>query len=133
MSVLLDTHAFLWYVLDDPKFTRVARDAIEAGSVNTDDPRALISPVSYWEIAVKISIGKYRLNEPYEVFWRTGIERNGFEVLPVEIRHTATLLNLPFHHKDPFDRLLIAQAISEGMPLVSADEQFDQYPIARVW
>ena len=144
MSVLLDTHAFLWYVLDDPQLSATARAAIEGESTNIlanptvaatsgNDPRVFVSPASYWEIAIKITIGKYILNSPYETFWRNGIEKNGFEILPIEVRHTAALLNLPLRHKDPFDRLLIAQAVSEGFSIVSSDKDFDQYSVKRVW
>ena len=128
MSLLLDTHAFLWYVLDDPQLSGQAKAAI-------NDPGAviLVSPASYWEIAIKISINQYVLIAPYEEFWRHGIADNDFDVLPVEIAHTAALLTLPFHHKDPFDRLLVAQAMVESIPIISADAALDAYPVTRVW
>lgn len=116
--MLLDTHAFLWYVLDDPQLSDIARTAIEGSG---EVPEVFVSPASYWEIAIKISIGKYDLNAPYEAFWHRGIDTNDFDILPIEVRHTALLLELPFHHKDPFDRMLIAQAISERLPLISCD------------
>ncbi|HXE55804.1 MAG TPA: type II toxin-antitoxin system VapC family toxin [Tepidisphaeraceae bacterium] len=128
MRLLLDTHAFLWYVLDDPKLSAAAKTAI-----NDPDTDILVSPASYWEIAIKISINKYLLSVPYEEFWRHGIGDNDFDVLPIDIAHTGALLTLPFHHKDPFDRLLVAQAIVEKIPLVSADAVLDAYPIIRVW
>jgi PIN domain nuclease of toxin-antitoxin system len=109
--------------------------AIQAGQNADSNYRVVISPASYWEIAIKISMGKYALAAaiPYEPFWRSGIADNGFDVLPVDVRHTAVLLKLPFHHKDPFDRLLIAQALAENMAIVSADERFDQYAVKRIW
>jgi PIN domain nuclease of toxin-antitoxin system len=93
----------------------------------------LVSPASYWEIAIKISVGKYSLAVPYEDFFRGAIDDNGFRLLPIEPRHTAALTTLPYHHKDPFDRLLIAQAMVEGVPLVSADSAFDAYGVTRLW
>ena len=92
-----------------------------------------MSPSSYWEIAIKISKKKYALTKPYEVSMREAINDNGFGYLPIEPRHTAILTTLPFHHKDPFDRLLIAQAGYENIPIVSADVQLDAYGITRLW
>lgn len=128
MRVLLDTHAFLWYVLDDPKLSNTARAEIEM-----EETDVLISPASYWEIAIKISLGKYSLTVPYETFWKRGIQDNGFDVLHIEVRHAAALLNLPFHHRDPFDRLLIAQAMVEDIPVVGDDAEFENYPVKRIW
>jgi PIN domain nuclease of toxin-antitoxin system len=132
MRVLLDTHAFLWYVLDDPQLSAAARAAIEGGA-NDPAPEVLVSPASYWEIAIKASLGKYELTVPYETFWRSGIKENNFRVQPIEIRHTAALLTMPYHHKDPFDRLLVATAMVEDIPLVSNDSTLDAYAINRIW
>jgi PIN domain nuclease of toxin-antitoxin system len=128
MRLLLDTHTFLWFALGDARLSATARAAIL-------DPAndKLVSPASYWEIAIKISVGKYSLNEPYEVFMQRAIDGNGFLVLPIEYRRTSVLTNLPFHHRDPFDRLLVAQAIVEQTPLVSHDVPLDAYPIKRIW
>lgn len=128
MKLLLDTHAFLWFVLDDPKLSLSARQAIES-----DSNQVCISPASYWEIAIKISLGKYRLNGSFEAFWDTGMRRNDITVLPIEIRHAATLAAMPFHHKDPFDRLVVAQALAEQLSLVSADLRLDAYGVSRIW
>lgn len=144
MSVLLDTHAFLWYVLDDSLLSDAARKAIEGDATNVlvnpaqaalgpTPPQVLVSPASYWEIAIKISLKKYQLTVPYHTFWRRGMEDNDFHVLPIEVAHTAALLTMPFHHKDPFDRLIIAQAMAENLPLVSSDSAFDAYPVKRIW
>lgn len=128
MRLLLDTHALLWFVLGDTQLSKTALALIL-------DPanEKLVSPASYWEIAIKLSIGKYALHEPYEDFMRRGIAGNGFGILPVEPGHTAALIALPFHHRDPFDRLLIAQAMVEKLSVVSADAIFDAYPITRLW
>ena len=128
MRVLLDTHAFLWFVLNNSKLSPAAKKAIE-DPVND----VLISPASYWEIAIKVSRKKLDLFAPYNDFMRRGIVGNDFDILPVEPHHCDRLIALPSHHKDPFDRLLIAQALSEGVPLVSADTAMDSYGIQRLW
>jgi PIN domain nuclease of toxin-antitoxin system len=128
MRLLLDTHAFLWFILDHPRLSIAARDYIA-----DRDNIILISPVTYWEIAIKISLGKYELPEPYSDFMERELESNNFQVLPIEPRHTAVLIDLPFHHRDPFDRLLVAQALVENIPLVSIDKTLDGYSAERVW
>ena len=128
MRVLLDTHAFLWFALDDPQLSAAAKAVIV-------DPanEKYVSPASWWEIAIKMSVGKYTLTVPHDVFFVTTIAANGFLILNIEPRHTAALIGLAQPHKDPFDRLLIAQAIVEDMPVVSADAAFDPYPVRRIW
>ena len=116
MRVLLDTHALLWFLLDDPQLSLAARLLIENPATEVE-----VSPASYWEIAIKIAKGKYALPEPYEVFMVRELAHNEFRILPVEIRHTALLTTLASHHRDPFDRLLIAQSLVEGIPIVSVD------------
>lgn len=126
--MLLDTHTLLWFYLGDVQLSSPARAVIlDPGNSK------LISPASYWELAIKVSLGKYVLSESYSDFIQHAIFDNGFAILPVEPRHTAALITLPQHHKDPFDRLLIAQAVVEGIPVVSADVTFDLYPITRQW
>ena len=93
----------------------------------------LVSPATYWELAIKIGLSKYTLSESYGDFIQHAIFDNGFMILAVEPRHTAVLITLPLHHKDPFDRLLVAQAMVEGIPLVSIDAALDPYPITRLW
>jgi PIN domain nuclease of toxin-antitoxin system len=128
MRLLLDTHAFLWFVLGDPRLVQTALDRIL-------DPAQtkLVSPASYWEIAIKISLGKYILNEPYEAFMQRGIFGNGFNILPIEPEYTAVLTTLPFHHRDPVDRLVVAQALVEQVPVLSADAALDAYGVTRLW
>jgi PIN domain nuclease of toxin-antitoxin system len=125
---LLDTHAFLWFILDDPKLSDQARRLIA-----DRNNEVLVSPASYWEIAIKISIGKYALPEPYDIFMQRELASNAFSILPVLPIHTAVLTDMPFHHRDPFDRLLIAQALTEGIPLISVDANFDAYAVTRIW
>ena len=128
MKLLLDTHTLLWFALNDPQLSVRAIDLIK-DPANTK----LVSPASYWEIAIKISVRKYALAEPYEEFMRKAIDLNGFRYLHIEPRHTAALTNLPYHHRDPFDRLLIAQAMVDGLTIVGNDAAFDAYPITRLW
>jgi PIN domain nuclease of toxin-antitoxin system len=128
VRLLLDTHALLWFLLDDPKLGRDAR-VLMTESTN----ELLVSPASYWEMAIKVSLGKYALGEDFEDFMRRQMTVNDLTVLPITLRHAAIVASLPFHHRDPFDRLLIAQAMAEQIPLLGCDEVFDQYPIARIW
>ena len=128
MRLLLDTHALLWFTLGDPQLSPLA-----LALINDAGNDKLISPASYWEIAIKVSIGKLALNQPYEDFMDRGIRQNGFDILPIEPRHTGRVAALPFHHKDPFDRLLIAQALTDAIPLVGADALFEQYGVTRLW
>jgi PIN domain nuclease of toxin-antitoxin system len=128
VRLLLDTHAFLWFITDDPKLSAPARELIA-------DPNneVLISPVSYWETAIKVSIGKYPLSTPYETFITHGIDGNGFKILPIEPGHATILATMPFHHRDPFDRMLVAQAQVEKISVVSNDAVLDLYGVSRLW
>jgi PIN domain nuclease of toxin-antitoxin system len=128
MRLILDTHTLLWAALKDPRLSLTAVAHIL-------DPvwEKLVSPASYWEIAIKIRAGKYVLTQPYEAFMYSAIDLNGFAILPIEYRHTAVLTTLPLHHRDPFDRLLVAQAMVEQIPILSADSVLDAYPITRLW
>jgi PIN domain nuclease of toxin-antitoxin system len=128
LRLLLDTNALLWFALNDPKLSATAMALIM-------DPgnEKLVSPASYWEVAIKISVGKYALSRPYEDFMHQAIDLNGFGYLHIETKHTAVLTTLPFHHKDPFDRLVVAQAIVEDLSIVSNDVALDAYPIKRLW
>lgn len=128
MRLLLDTHTFLWFIIDDPQLSSMARNLIQ-DPVNEVE----ISPASYWEIAIKIKLGKYTLPHPYQQFMETQIAVNEFRILPIEPRHTALLTTLDLHHKDPFDRLLVAQAVTENIPIISVDSQLDPYGVTRLW
>lgn len=128
MRLLLDTHAFLWFILNDPQLSAHAASLI-ANPLNDIE----ISPASYWEIAIKISTGKYALGEPVADFFTREIAVNQFRILPIAPSHVAPLTTMPFHHRDPFDRLIIAQAIAEQIPVVSADTVFNDYAVTRLW
>jgi len=130
VTLLLDTHSMYWYIEDDPQLSGRARTLIQDAS-----NEILVSPASYWEIAIKISIGKWRLNRPYEEFIDIGLNQYGFQVLPILPTHTARLIGLPFPqgHRDPFDRLLVAQVLVEQIPIVSAGSPLDAYGVTRLW
>lgn len=128
MTVLLDTHTFLWFVLDDAQLSAPARALIEDPATDV-----LVSPASYWEIAIKVRLGKLDLQSSYDDFMNRGIAGNDFEVLPIEPKHTSLLTTMPFHHRDPFDRLLVAQATVERIPIVSNDGALDAYGVQRRW
>jgi len=95
--------------------------------------RRVVSPASAWEVAIKVSLKKLDIGGPYRGFFPKHMLRTYFEWLLITDDHLAVVADLPFHHKDPFDRLMIAQANWEGIPIVSADAQFDPYPITRLW
>lgn len=126
MTLLLDTQAFLWWVTDDPRLSSRARRAI-AGTP------CLLSIASCWEMAIKASVGKLDIRRPIERFFQEQLEVNGFSLLPVSLEHAAGVAGLPFHHRDPFDRLLAAQALHQQIPIVSSDPVFRKYGVKRVW
>lgn len=128
MKLLLDTHAFLWFVLDDPQLSPVALSLIS--DLNNS---VLMSPASYWEIAIKVSLGKYEIPGSFQVWIEQQLSKNSFEILPIQVAHAAKVTTIPFHHRDPFDRLLIAQAMTEEIPIISVDGKFDQYAVERKW
>jgi PIN domain nuclease of toxin-antitoxin system len=128
VRLLLDTHAFLWFITNDPKLSSTAQ-----GLIADPNNEILVSPASYWETAIKVSIGKYPLSVPYKIFIMRGIDGNGFKILAIEPGHTAILTTMPFHHRDPFDRLLVAQAQVENISIVSNDAVLDRYGVNRLW
>jgi PIN domain nuclease of toxin-antitoxin system len=124
---LLDTHTFLWLTTDDPHLTPTVR-AIFLDS----EQECFLSAASVWEIAIKVSLGKLTLAMSLEHLVRGGVDR-GLRVLDVTSGHAYHIERLPFHHRDPFDRILVAQALHEGMPLLSRNAQLDAYAVTRVW
>lgn len=128
MRVLLDTHALIWLVTGDPRLSSTAR------KVFLDPANDLLcSAVTGFEIAVKYSLGKLYLTEPPALFIDNRIRNNGLIPLSITLAHACRLADLPLHHRDPFDRLLIAQALLEQVPLLSADAAFDAYSVQRLW
>jgi len=128
MKVLLDTHAFLWFIEDSPKLSASARSVIEDG-LNAP----LLSVASLWEMAIKISLGKLTLTEPFETMVPEQLDLNGIDQLGIEFEHVTQVSKLPFHHRDPFDRLLVAQALVEELLIISADGALDAYGVRRLW
>ena len=130
MRLLLDSHALLWYTLNDPQLSPTAL-ALILDLAND----VLVSPANFWEIAIKVSIGKLQLNRPFQDFTDTCLSRYGFGLLPIQPAHAARVATLPFlrDHKDPFDRMLVAQALVETIGIVSGDTQLDAYGVQRVW
>ena len=126
--LLLDTHTFLWWVNDAPELTVAAREAIS--DVSND---CYLSLASCWEMSIKSSLGKLRLARPIERFVSEQLTANCFALLGIELRHTAKVEKLPFHHRDPFDRLLIAQALTEKMTMLTVDKVFTDYGVKTLW
>ncbi len=131
MNRLLDTHALIWLFDGNSKLSKRAKQEIE-----DRDNNLFVSVASFWEIAIKISIGKIEMDLSMEDLQRLAWI-NGIEILPVQVEHTFLLRTLPFHHKDPFDRLIFSQASTERMSLLSSDEMFDPYfngsGLERIW
>ena len=128
MRLLLDSHALLWFCEGNAALSAPARAAIE--SLGNDK---YVSHATAWEVAIKASLGKLTLSVPYEELFPGALLTNGFLALPPDFRHYRELLTLPFHHRDPFDRLLIAQARVEDMTLVSKDPHFAAYGVPLLW
>jgi PIN domain nuclease of toxin-antitoxin system len=128
MRVLLDTHAFLWWISDDPQLTAAARQIVE----NIDNTLYL-SAASGWEIAIKARLGKLRLPADVQGYVAEQISINTIQVLPIEMSHALQVFTLPDHHRDPFDRMLVAQGQIEQLPILTADPLIAQYPVTTIW
>jgi PIN domain nuclease of toxin-antitoxin system len=129
MKILLDTHVLLWIMTDSSRLSPVA-----IGIYQNQDNAVYVSAASFWEIGIKISLGKLSLNA---ADWAGAIskelELNGIRLLPIEPAHCAMVSTLPFHHRDPFDRLLAAQSLSEEMALMTADAVLAAYGVEIAW
>jgi PIN domain nuclease of toxin-antitoxin system len=125
MRLLLDTHVALWWCVDDARLSHGAREAI------ADAERVFVSAASAWEIAIKAAIGRLKLN--LKAPFATLIADSGFDELDVTFQHAAATGKLPRHHADPFDRLLIAQALTESLTIVSHDRQLQAYQVSALW
>lgn len=128
MKLLIDTHTFLW-LMDEPK--RLSRKALEACQDRGND--LYLSVVSAWEIEIKQRLGKLRLKSPLRTIIEQQQEKNDLQILAIELKHVLALGEIPPHHTDPFDRLLIAQARLEDAYLVSSDPMFTKYPVKLWW
>ena len=126
MEFLLDTHAFLWYLLGDSNLGNKAKEAIDTKA------GLYFSIASLWEISIKINVGKLQLNRSFEDLPKE-LEYINVQILPITFEDTGIYTSLPLHHRDPFDRILVAQTMNHSLVLISRDEAFDAYPIQRVW
>jgi PIN domain nuclease of toxin-antitoxin system len=126
MSLLLDTHTLIWFLENNPRLPISARNCIETTEI------VFASIASIWEIAIKMNIGKLTLMEPFEAI-EANLTTAQITLLSITFDDTQTYLSLPLHHRDPFDRILIAQAINHSLTLVSQDAQMDSYAINRLW
>lgn len=127
MAILIDTHTFLWFINDGSNLSSSARNLVES------EPYVFLSIASLWEISIKLSIGKLSLPKQFNQFITEQLSLNQITVLPIKVIHLEAVSSLPLHHRDPFDRLLIAQAIVEQISIVSADRMFDHYDVKRLW
>ena len=127
MKALLDTQAFLWGIAGDPRMSQSARE-IFAGPSNLS-----ISIASIWEMLIKVQIGKLKLPRPAGPYIISKLADNKVEILPIKLDHLLAYENLALHHRDPFDRILIAQSIKEDWPIITADRDFQKYPVRIIW
>ena len=131
MTFLIDTHTFLWFITGSLALSETAKELIE-----NDNNDIFISIASLWEISIKMAIGKLQVLESYDTVIND-ITENEISILPINFTHTVIQNKLPFHHKDPFDRIIVSQAIAEDMSLISRDDIFDIYlkdkQIKRIW
>jgi PIN domain nuclease of toxin-antitoxin system len=127
MKALLDTHTFLWAIADEGKLSRRAQQ------IYTGSNDLWLSVASMWEILIKVQAGKLPLPEPAGPYLVKKLAQNQIELLPITLDHVLRIESLPPHHRDPFDRLLIAQGIKEKWPIITADPWFSRYPVDVIW
>ena len=128
MRLIRDTHSILWYAFGDPRLSGKARALIDG----TENDKFL-SIVSPWEVGIKVGSGELSVAKPVDVFFADQIRLLSLQLLPIALTHVARASTLPFHHRDPFDRMLVAQGLIEGIPLVSVDPALDAYGVTRLW
>jgi len=128
MRILFDTHAFLWAIENDAKLSLRARQVFS----HTGN-EVLLSVASIWEILLKVETGKLRSVGATSSFIRTQCRKACITILPILLEHVLRLESLPVHHRDPFDRIILAQALEERIPIVSVDAKFRQYPVEVLW
>ena len=127
MRFIIDTHTFLWFIHDSPQLSANAKNLLES------DNDLWVSIVSLWEIAIKVNIGKLTLPNAYEDFIPEQLTLNDIEILPITMAHLAIYTTLPLYHRDPYDRLIIGQAMTEKVSIIGADVTFDNYSVNRIW
>lgn len=127
MNLLVDTHAVIWFITDSPNLPVAVRKIIEEKENN-----CYVSLASFWEMGIKYSLDRLELNAGLEVIFQI-IEESGFELLPITPGHVLEIAKMQFYHQDPFDRLIIGQAITEDLCIVTKDEQFQKYGVPIIW
>jgi len=125
---LLDTHTLIWFIRGDVQLSEYVKQLI----LNPDHER-YFSIASLWEMSIKLSMGRLKLAMPFEELITTHLAGNAIRLLPITPGHLKMLITLPFHHKDPFDRVLVAQSLVENLPLLSRDELLSSYGVKRLW
>ena len=128
MRLLLDTSALIWFVTDSPRMPNRLKDLLE-----TDGTEIFISFVSPWEIAIKTRLGKLDLGRPLYPDIAQTVSRNGFLMLPPDWQDVQAVAHLPFHHRDPFDRMIVAQALRHKLTVMTPDALWDRYGVSRIW
>ena len=128
MKILLDTHAFLWWIIDSPKLSARAREVIQ-----DSNNELFFSAASGWEIAIKAQLGRLQLPDNLEQFILEQLSLNAILVLPIQLRHALRVYTLPQYHRDPFDRILVAQSQIETLPILTADTQITPYTVETIW
>ena len=128
MPYLLDTHTFIWWILDDPRLSARVRAILQQ-----QDNDIFFSIASIWEISIKAQLGRIPFSEDPAVVIPQQIAANGLLVLPIEVPHALQVYRLPLLHRDPFDRMLVAQAMIEDLPLLTSDPLIAQYPVSVIW
>ena len=127
MRFLLDTHIFLWFVNDNPKLSDHLKDLIE-----DENNASYLSIASLWEMSIKYNLGKLTLAPNYEEFIEEEVVKSSINLLNIELEHLKINATLPFHHRDPFDRLIIAQSLAEELPIITVDSAFDKYSVTLI-
>lgn len=131
MNYLLDTHTFLWFVSNSPELSQKARQLME-----DDTSNLFLSVAGIWEIGIKNSLGKLDVKGGFDTI-TNDLKANDIEIMFIEFNHVSIVNKLPFHHKDPFDRMIIAQSLAENMDIIGKDSDFDNYlvgkPIKQIW
>ena len=128
MRTLLDTNAFLWFISGSDRLSDKARNHMA-----DFDNDLVLSTASLWEMAIKVSLGKLELLAPFDQLIPAQLEKNAIDILPIEPDHISGIITLEFHHRDPFDRLIIAQGITEETPIITSDSAFAKYPVEVIW
>ena len=127
MNLLLDTHTLIWFITDNDNLPRKTKSIIES-----KENACFVSMASYWEIGIKNSIGRLDLNADLKTIFHI-IEETGFNTIPITTNQILTNAHLPFHHQDPFDRIIIAQAMTEKMTIITKDSQMELYDVPTLW